>query len=324
MAADQVGSSRRRLGNTDLEVGPLMLGGNVFGWTADEATSFRILDAFLDAGMNFVDTANVYSKWAPGNRGGESETVLGRWFQHSGRRDRVILATKVGMEMSPTESGLSRAAILGSVEDSLRRLRTDRIDLYQSHKDDPKTPLDETLGAYDALIRQGKVRAIGASNYRADRLAEALRVSREAGLPAYGSLQPEYNLYDRAAYEADLEPLCVEHGLGVIPYYALGSGFLTGKYRSEADLGDRPRAARVRKYLNPRGSAILAALDQVAEQAGSTPARVAVAWLSARPSITAPIASATSLSQLDDLIAATRLALDPAMVATLDRASAWA
>ena len=322
MAASNA-AGRRRLGNTGLEVGPLMLGGNVFGWTADEATSFAILDAFVDAGMDFVDTANVYSRWAPGNAGGESEAILGRWFAQGGRRDRLILATKCGMEMGPGETGLSRDAIVRAAESSLRRLGTDRIDLYQSHKDDPTTPLDETLGAYDALIKAGKVRAIGASNFSADRLAEALRVGRAAGLPCYGSLQPEYNLYDRAKFEAELEPLCVREGLGVVPYYALASGFLTGKYRTEADLNRGPRGQKARNYLNERGLGILAALDDVAGRLGSTPGRVAIAWLLARPSITAPIASATSTAQLDDLVAATRLTLDDDAVATLDRASAW-
>ena len=315
--------SVKSLGNSGLRVSPLTFGGNVFGWTADEATSFRLLDAFVAAGMNFVDTANVYSKWAPGNQGGESETIIGKWFQHTSKRDQVVLATKVGMEMSPTETGLSRSVILRSVEDSLRRLQTDHIDLYQSHKDDPETPLEETLGAFDTLIKQGKIRAIGASNHTAPRLAESLQVSQETGLPAYQTLQPEYNLYDRAKYEADLEPLCRNHALGVIPYYSLCSGFLTGKYRSAADLGQRARGAKVKNYLNPRGFAILDALDQVATQENSTPARVAVAWLMARPSITAPIASATSLDQLADLIAATQLKLDETSVETLDQASAW-
>ena len=315
--------ARRKLGSSGLEVGPLMLGGNVFGWTADEATSFAVLDAFVAAGMDFVDTANVYSKWAPGNQGGESETILGRWFARSGQRDRVVLATKCGMDVGPGEAGLSRSAIIRAAESSLRRLGTDRIDLYQEHKDDPTAPLDETLRAFDDLIRQGKVRAIGASNLTADRLAESLRASRDAGLAAYHSLQPEYNLYDRAKFEAELEPLCVREGLGVVPYYALASGFLTGKYRSEADLARSPRGAKAKGYLNDRGFAILAALDDVSARLDSTPGRVAIAWLLARPSITAPIASATSVAQLDDLVAATRLILDPAAIATLDQASAW-
>jgi len=318
------GAAIRKLGNSGLEVGPLTFGGNVFGWTADEVTSFRLLDAFVDSGMNLVDTANVYSKWAPGNRGGESETIIGKWFQQTGKRDRVVLATKVGMEMGPDESGLSKAAILRSVEDSLRRLQTDRIDLYQSHKDDPKSPLEETLGAFATLIRQGKVRAIGASNYSADRLSEALQLARETGLPAYHTLQPEYNLCERAKFEEKLEPLCLEAGIGVIPYYSLCSGFLTGKYRSEADLTKSPRGAKVKSYLNDRGFAILAALDEVAERQASTPGRVAIAWILARPSITSPIASATSVEQLEDLIAATRLKLDEGDFQALNRVSAWA
>ena len=318
------GPTMRRLGDSGLEVGPLTFGGNIFGWTADESTSFRLLDAFVDSGMNLVDTANVYSKWAPGNRGGESETIIGKWFRQTGKRDRVVLATKVGMEMSSDETGLSRAAILRSVEDSLRRLQTDHIDLYQSHKDDPNTPLKETLEAFDTLIRQGKVRAIGASNYSADRLGEALRISRESGLPAYHALQPEYNLCERAKFEEKLEPLCLEAGIGVIPYYSLCSGFLTGKYRSEADLTKSPRGAKVKSYLNDRGFAILAALDEVAERHASTPGRVAIAWMLARPSITSPIASATSIEQLEDLIEATRFKLDDDDIQALNQASAWA
>lgn len=312
---------RRKLGDSGLEVAPLAVGGNVFGWTADEATSFRLLDAFVEAGFNLVDTADVYSRWAPGNQGGESETILGKWFRQSGKRDRVVLATKVGMEMGPDKKGLSRAYIRQAVEDSLNRLQTDHIDLYQSHRDDESTPLEETLGAFADLIRQGKVRAIGASNYSAERLAEALRVSKELGLPTYSCLQPQYNLCERAGFEDALEPLCIEAGLGVIPYYSLASGFLTGKYRSEADLGARTRGQSVRKYLNDRGFRILAALDEVAGQLESNPARVAIAWLMTRPGITAPIASATSLGQLDDLIEATRLELSPSAIERLNLAS---
>jgi aryl-alcohol dehydrogenase-like predicted oxidoreductase len=294
----------------------------VFGWTADEATSFRLLDAFVAAGFNLIDTADIYSRWAPGHQGGESETVLGNWLKRSGKRGQVVIATKVGMEMGPGEKGLSRAYILQAVERSLRRLQTDQIDLYQSHIDDEATPLEETLGAFADLVKQGKVRAIGASNYRAERLAEALRVSRENGLPRYECLQPLYNLYDRAPFEEALEPLCRKEGLGVIPYFSLGAGFLTGKYRSEADLAKSPRGAKVKDYLNPRGYRILAALDEVAGQYRSTPARVALAWLMARPTVTAPIASATSLEQFHDLVEATRLELDAAAVERLNAASA--
>lgn len=312
----------RTLGNSGLEVGPLAFGGNVFGWTIDEPTSFRLLDAFVEAGFHLIDTADVYSRWAPGNQGGESETIIGKWLKQSGKRDRVVIATKVGMEMGPDKVGLSRPYIIRAVEDSLKRLQVDHIDLYQSHKDDPGTPLEETLGAFGELIRQGKVRAIGASNYSAERLAEALSVSKNSGLPAYQCLQPHYNLMEREGFEAGLEGVCREANLGVIPYYSLASGFLTGKYRSEADLSKSARGQGVKKYLNERGLRVLKALDQVAEQQGSTPARVAIAWLLARPGITAPIASATNLEQLADLIEATRLDLDRRSVELLDAAGA--
>lgn len=312
----------RTLGNSGLEVGPLAFGGNVFGWTIDESTSFRLLDAFVAAGFNLIDTADVYSKWVPGNQGGESETIIGRWLKRSGKRGQVVLATKVGMEMGPEKKGLSRPYILRAVEDSLRRLQTDRIDLYQAHQDDPETALEETLGAFGDLIRQGKVRAIGASNYSAERLAEALRVSKEGGLPSYQCLQPQYNLVERAGFEEGLAPLCREAGLGVIPYYSLASGFLTGKYRSDADLAKSARGQKVKSYLNERGFRILKALDEVAGRYSSTPARVAIAWLLARPGVTAPIASATSVEQLDELIDATRLELDGPAVELLNQASA--
>src|SRR4051794_18844057 len=311
----------RTLGGSGIAVGPLAFGGNVFGWTADEATSFRLLDAFVAAGFNLIDTADVYSRWAPGNQGGESETILGNWLKRGGKRNQVVLATKVGMEMGPQDKGLSRTYILRAVERSLQRLQTDYIDLYQSHVDDEATPLEETLGAYAELIRQGKVRAIGASNYTADRLAQALRVSRDNGLPRYESLQPLYNLYDRAPFEEALEPLCRTEGVGVITYYSLAKGFLTGKYRSEQDLARSVRGAGVKQYLNDRGQRILQALDQVAGRYRSTPARVAIAWLLTRPTVTAPIASATSLEQLNDLVEATRLQLDSAEVEQLNQAS---
>ncbi len=314
--------SRRPLGRSGLELPPLVFGGNVFGWTVDEPTSFALLDRLLDAGFNAIDTADVYSRWAPGHTGGESETVIGRWLAARGGRDRVIVATKVGMDMGEGKSGLSRRWILQSVDDSLRRLQTDYIDLYQAHQDDASTPLDETLGAFATLIEQGKVRAIGASNHSAPRLREALATSDRNGLPRYESLQPLYNLIERAAYEADLEALCVAEGLGVISYFALAAGFLTGKYRSEADLSKSPRGAGVAKYLNERGMRILAALDRAAAKLASSPAQIAIAWLIARPGITAPIASATSLEHLEDLFAAARLRLDAATIADLDRASA--
>lgn len=311
----------RPLGNSGLDVAPLALGGNVFGWTIDEATSFQVLDAFVAGGGNLIDTADVYSRWAPGNSGGESETIVGKWLKRSGNRARVVIATKVGMEMVPGEKGLSRAYILKAVERSLNRLQIDTIDLYQSHQDDAATPLEETLGAFGELIAQGKVRAIGASNYSAQRLGEALRLSTERGLPRYECLQPGYNLYDRAGFEAELAPLCVRERVAVIPYYSLAAGFLTGKYRSEADLSKSARGAKAKNYLNERGFRILAALDAVAARYGSTPGKVALAWLLAQPSITAPIASATSVEQLRDLLDATALELDADAVKALTDAS---
>lgn len=313
--------NKRKLGHSGLEVFPLALGGNVFGWTADEQTSFNVLDAFVAAGFSLVDTADVYSVWVPGHHGGESETVLGKWLKRRGKRQDVVIATKVGMEMSPDRKGLSREHILRSAEDSLKRLQTDYIDLYQSHTDDSQTPLEETAEVYTRLIEQGKVRAIGASNYSAERLSQALLVSQQLGYPSYQSLQPLYNLYDRADFEVNLEPLCLEKGLGVITYFSLASGFLTGKYRSEDDLSKSPRGRRSKQYLNERGFRILRALDQVAGQLNSTPASISLAWLIARPSITAPIASATSLDQLEDLIEATRIELDASSIALLNEAS---
>ncbi len=312
---------KRTLGNSGLEVPPLCFGCNVFGWTVDESTGFQLLDALVTAGLNFLDTADVYSRWAPGNSGGESETLIGNWLKKRSSRDKVIIATKVGMDMGQGKKGLKGSYIMQAVEDSLRRLQTDCIDLYQSHVDDQETPLEETLAAYDQLIKDGKVRAIGASNYDAGRFAQALRISEENGLPRYESLQPNYNLYDRAEFEAELEPLCLEKGIGVINYFSLAKGFLTGKYRSEADLTQSPRGVGVKQYLNDRGFRILAALDQVAEECNSTPTSVALAWQIARPAITAPIASATSLEQLNDLIAATELNLAPEAIETLNSAS---
>ncbi len=311
----------RSLGNSGLEVAPLAFGGNVFGWTVDERTSFSLLDAFIAAGFNLIDTADVYSKFAPGNRGGESETIIGKWLRQAGRRDKVIIATKVGLEMDPRSKGLSSAYIVRAAEDSLKRLQTTYIDLYQSHRDDPDTPLDETLQAYAQLIEQGKVRAIGASNYSAERLSHALAVSRRHGLPRYECLQTEYNLYDREEYEQKLEPVCIENGLGVLSYFSLASGFLTGKYKSEADVANKARGDFVKKYLNDRGSRIIDALDQLAKQLHATAAQVALAWLMARRTVTAPIASATNLAQLKELIGATKLELDEASMKLLNRAS---
>ncbi len=312
-------------GKTSLQVSNLCFGGNVFGWTADSATSFQLLDAFVAAGGNFIDTADVYSRWAPGHTGGESETVIGQWLAaRPGMRQKVIIATKVGMELAPDRKGLSAAWISRAVEDSLRRLNTDVIDLYQSHTDDATVPLEETLGAYDRLIRAGKLRYIGASNYSAARLAEALAVSRREGLPEYASLQPLYNLYEREPFEKDLQALCQKEHLAVINFYALASGFLTGKYRSVDDSGKSPRGQGIaKKYLNDRGMKILAALDEVAAQTGARQGQVAIAWLLRQPGVTSPIASATSLTQLDELVASARLVLSDAQVQRLNVASAW-
>jgi aryl-alcohol dehydrogenase-like predicted oxidoreductase len=314
---------RRKLGSTGIEVSPLALGGNVFGWTVDEATGFKILDGFVSAGFNFIDTADTYAGWIPGNVGGESETIIGNWFKQSGRRDEVVVATKVGGKIGRGRpGGLSKAYIQAAVEDSLRRLQTDYIDLYQSHYDDPNIALKETLEAYGSLVEQKKIRAIGASNYTAERLTEALETGGRNGLRSYQTLQPLYNLYDRTEYETKLEPICVQHGLGVLSYYALASGFLTGKYRSERDFGKSLRGAGARKYLNPRGYRILSALDEVAQRLDSSPAQVALAWLCARPSVTAPIVSVTSLEQLNEVVGAPELNLDATAKDRLDRASA--
>lgn len=313
----------RQLGKSAIEVAPLMLGGNVFGWTADEATSFKILDAFVGAGLNFIDTADSYSTWVQGHQGGESETIIGNWFKRSGKRDKIVIATKVGSEIPGQGKGLSKAWIMRQVEGSLKRLQTDHIDLYQSHRDDPATPVEETLEAYAQLVQQGKVRVIGCSNFTAERTRESLAASRKHNWPRYESLQPHYNLYERAAYETELEPVALQEKLGVIPYYSLASGFLTGKYRSEDDLKKSQRGRAVKKYLNDRGFRILQALDQVAERYQSKPAQVALAWLMARPSITAPIASATSVEQLNELAQATQIELDRESIEKLNKASAY-
>jgi aryl-alcohol dehydrogenase-like predicted oxidoreductase len=315
----------RTLGRSDIRIaGPLAFGGNVFGWTADEPTSFRLLDAFVDAGLNFIDTADVYTRWIPGHVGGESETILGRWLKRSpGNRAKVVIATKVGMDMGGDEKGLSAAYVRRAVDRSLQRLGADHIDLYQTHKDDPTVPVGETLGALAELVAAGKVRTIGASNYSADRLQESLRFSTDHGLPRYESLQPEYNLMDRAGYEAELEPLCRREGLGVITYFSLAAGFLTGKYKGKSDAQGKPRGRKVVHYFDdPRSTGMLSALADVASERRSTPARVALAWLMARPGITAPIASATTAEQLADLVAATSLELSPADVERLTAAGA--
>jgi aryl-alcohol dehydrogenase-like predicted oxidoreductase len=312
----------RKLGKSGLAIAPLMFGGNVFGWTTDEAMSMKLLDGFVGAGLNAIDTADVYSKWVPGNKGGESEAIIGKWLKARGGRGKIVLATKVGNEMPGIGKGLRKSYILARVEDSLKRLQTDYIDLYQSHIDDAEAPIEETLAAYQQLIAQGKVRAIGASNYTAPRLAAALKASAGAKLPRYESLQPHYNLCERAGYEAELEPLCLKEGVGVIPYYSLASGFLTGKYRTEADLSKSPRGGGAKKYLNDKGLRILKALDEVSAGVRSKPGVVALAWLMARPSITAPIASATNMAQLEDLVAATQLKLDAEAIKKIDAASA--
>jgi aryl-alcohol dehydrogenase-like predicted oxidoreductase len=310
----------RRLGRSPLTIAPLMMGGNVFGWTADEKTSFAILDAFVDAGFNGIDTADVYARWAPTAGAGASERVIGAWLEASGKRDKVVIATKVGMEMGETSKGLSARWINQAVEDSLRRLRTDYIDLYLSHRDDPDVSQQETGEAFARLVEQGKVRAIGASNFGAPRLASAIELAEKNGWPRYEALQPLYNLYERAAFEGELEAACRRLEVSVIPYYGLASGFLTGKYRSEADLGKSPRGRGVKKYLDDRGLRILAALDAVAGELSATAAQVSLAWLMTR--VTAPIASATSVEQLSELMGAARLRLSAAQVVALETASA--
>jgi len=312
---------KRKLGKSSLEVPPITFGCNVFGWTADEATSFKLLDAWLDAGFNFLDTADVYSKWFPGNSGGESETIIGKWMKVRGNRDKIVLATKLGIEMGPGKKGLSAAYMKTAVEDSLRRLQTDYIDLYQSHRDDPETPIEETLTAYADLIKQGKVREIGASNFSADRLAESLKISAEKGLPRYQSLQPHYSLVERKEFEGALEELCLAEKVGVIGYYSLASGFLTGKYRSAADAKGKARGTRVEAYLNDYGFGVLKALDEVAAQYEAKPGQIAIAWLIARPSVTAPIVSATNLDQVAELVEAAEIELDEASIAKIDAAS---
>jgi aryl-alcohol dehydrogenase-like predicted oxidoreductase len=317
--------NKRTLGKSSLTVAPLMLGGNVFGWTADEKTSFSILDAFVDAGFDFVDTADIYSHWAPGHKGGESETVIGKWFKQPGKRNKVILATKVGGQMGPdtTKKGLKKDYILREVDDSLRRLQTDYIDLYQTHFDDLETSVEEPLEAYATLVKAGKVRLIGASNFTPARLEEALNASDAHGFPRYQSLQPHYNLVEREGFERELEPLCAREGLGVVPYFSLASGFLTGKYRSETDLAKSPRGQGSKKYLNEKGLRVLAALDEVSGRHSTEPGAVALAWLLTKPTITAPISSATSVAQLQGLIKGAQLTLTKQDVELLDKASAW-
>jgi aryl-alcohol dehydrogenase-like predicted oxidoreductase len=316
----------RKLGRTGLKVSALCLGGNTFGWTTDQKASEAVLDAYVEAGGNFIDTADVYSRWAPGNKGGESEHALGLWLSARKHRASVLIATKVmgPMGPGPNDSGLSRTHIMEGVEASLRRLQTDYIDLYQAHWDDKETPLEETLRAFDDLVRQGKVRYVGCSNYPAWRLTRALWVSDRHGYARYECLQPKYNLVIRDEYERELEPLCLEQGVGVIPYSSLASGFLSGKYQRGGDLPSTARAAGVQKtYMNERGFAVLAAVEKVAAGVGATPAQVALSWLAHRRGITAPIASATSVAQLKEIAGAVELKLDAEATTTLDQASAW-
>jgi aryl-alcohol dehydrogenase-like predicted oxidoreductase len=317
---------QRELGKSGIKVAPLALGTNVFRWTVDDAMAFKLLDAFVNAGLNLIDTADVYAKWVPGNTGGESETVIGNWLKKSGKRNHVVIATKVGHTMGMGEGmkGLSRKYIMQAVEASLKRLQTDHIDLYQSHEDDENTPIEETLETYSLLVKQGKIRAIGASNFKADRLAKSLELSTKLGYPAYQTLQPMYNIYDRAEYEKELEPFCLKNGIGVICFYGLAKGFLTGKYRTKEDLTKGAHGNRVvTNYMNERGMRILAALDEVSKHLNSNPARIALAWLMARPSITAPIASATNLQQIEDLTKSVELKLDAYSIELLNTASKY-
>lgn len=311
----------RKLGNEGPNVPVICLGGNVFGWTLDEPASFRVLDSAFDAGLRFIDTADVYSRWAPGHTGGESEAILGKWFARSGKRKNVILATKVGMDLGDGKKGLKAGYIRQAVEASLRRLQTDTVDLYQAHQDDTETPLEETLAAFSELVREGKVRFVGASNYSGARLKEALDTSRKNGLVSYVSLQPHYNLVERQPFESELLPVVTEYRLGVIPYFSLAAGFLTGKYRSLQDAEKGARGGTVKKYLNDWGFSVVAALDEVAKATASSPAQVALAWLLAQPGLTAPIASATSEQHVADLAAAAELRLDAASIEKLNQVS---
>jgi aryl-alcohol dehydrogenase-like predicted oxidoreductase len=313
---------RRKLGNTDLMVSPIMFGGNVFGWSADEKMSFDLLSAFTEAGFNFIDTADVYSRWVS-NVGGESETIIGKWMKQKGNRNKIIVATKGGMDMGQGKTDVTKKYLIKAAEDSLKRLQTDHIDLYQTHKDDESTPVEEALEAYAQLIKEGKIRYIGASNFTAARLTAALNASEKNGLPRYATLQPLYNLCEREVYEKELEPLCVKNNIAVINYFALAAGFLTGKYRSKNDLSQSVRANRVKGYLNEKGFKILDAVEKVAKQHSSTPASIALAWLLHRPSVTAPIASATNLKQLDSIIRSVDIKLTKEETTLLDKASDW-
>ena len=314
---------KRQLGNTDLHIYPVAFGGNVFGWTLDEKKSFEILNGFTEAGFNFIDTADVYSRWAPGNTGGESERIIGKWLKEKKNRHNIVLTTKVGSDMGDGRKGLKKQYILKAVEDSLQRLGTDYLDLYQTHFDDVETPVEETLEAYAQLQKDGKIRWIGTSNMSPERILASLEASAAKGLPRYETLQPHYNLYAREKYETQYESLALENGLGVITYFSLESGFLTGKYRTKEDLGKSPRGGDMDKYFDERGLKILAALDEISNQYKATPAAVSLAWLIQRPSVTAPIVSATSKSQLESIILAPQLNLDADAIRLLDKASAW-
>jgi aryl-alcohol dehydrogenase-like predicted oxidoreductase len=313
---------KRRLGATGIEIAPIALGGNVFGWTADEATSFSLLDLFVERGFSLVDTADVYSTWVDGHQGGESEAIIGKWLKRGGAREKIVIATKVGMDMQAFGKGLSKAHILRSADASLKRLGVDCIDLYQAHIDDSAVALEETLEAFAILVEAGKVRAIGASNFSAPRLADALAVSAQNGFPRFACLQPHYHLANRSFFEGPLQKLCLEEGLGVLSYYALAGGFLTGKYRSECDLEGKARARTVAHYLDPRGLDILAELDRIAARLDATTAQVAIAWVMAQQGVTAPIVSATSLAQLGEVLGSAEITLDRAALDRLDRASA--
>jgi aryl-alcohol dehydrogenase-like predicted oxidoreductase len=314
----------RTLGALGIPVSPIMLGGNVFGWTIDQAQSFAVLDRFVERGFNFIDTADMYSSWVPGNKGGESETILGNWFKRTGKRESIVLATKLGNPMGEAKKGLSAQYMKEAVEASLRRLQTDYIDLYQAHVDDTEAPLEETMRAFNDLVQEGKVRTIGASNYKGRRLRAAEEVARNAGWQRYETLQPNYNLHTRQEYEQDLAPVVAEFNISVIPYFSLASGFLTGKYKSAADAEGAKRSGMVGKFFDDRGMKILAALDSVSRQTGAKQASIALAWLLSRPNILAPIASATSVEQLEDLFAAADLTLSPEQLSELSMASAYA
>lgn len=316
-------ANKRKLGLSDLEVSPITFGGNVFGWTLNEQESFNILDALIDNGFNFIDTADVYSKWVAGNKGGESETIIGNWLAKRGKRDDVIIATKLGAEMSENKKGLKAAYVKSAIEASLQRLKTDYVDLYQTHYDDEQTPVGETIQALNDLIKEGKVRYIGASNYKAERVYESNEFARKNNLQPYISLQPLYNLFDREHFEKEYLPLVQDENLAVLNYYALASGFLSGKYRSESDLNKSPRGEGIKKYLNDRGYRILTVMDEIAANKNIAPAQIAIAWLLHKPFITAPIASATNQKQLDDLLKATEIKLSDEEVRLLDRASEW-